>query len=66
LKHTKDFFDEISRKTSEVNKGEATKNLASVLNNNFDATEQFHQVYRDLIIENMMSLRKNYATVKLM
>ena len=69
LKHTKEFFEEISRKTQEVQKimiegAKPDSNIVkfmTVLNNNFDASEQFHLIYRTIIYENLYYLRKNFA-----
>jgi hypothetical protein len=65
LKHTKDFFEVISKKLGAIQKmisesGKENANLKNfqlVFNNTFEATEHFHQIFRETIKENQNNLR---------
>ncbi|CAD8091986.1 unnamed protein product [Paramecium primaurelia] len=69
MKHSLDFYTEISKKCNivqqeELANGKATgavssliKNFLSIQNNNFEANDTFHMLYRDIIVENLKIIK---------
>ncbi|CAD8105724.1 unnamed protein product [Paramecium sonneborni] len=69
VKHSLDFYTEISKKCNivqqeELVNGKATgatlsliKNFQSIQNNNFEANDTFHMLYRDIIVENLKLIK---------
>ncbi|CAK94087.1 unnamed protein product (macronuclear) [Paramecium tetraurelia] len=69
MKHSLDFYTEISKKCNivqqeELVNGKATgptssliKNFLSIQNNNFEANDTFHMLYRDIIVENLKNIK---------
>ncbi|KAM3132183.1 hypothetical protein pb186bvf_015778 [Paramecium bursaria] len=68
ITHSFDFYSEISKKCHMVQSEELAKNptsaqktiiqnIQNVINNNFEGNEPFHQIYRDVLQENLKMIR---------
>ncbi|CAD8178145.1 unnamed protein product [Paramecium octaurelia] len=69
MKHSSDFFAEISKKCNQVQQeemqnGKASsqtinliRNFLSIQNNHFEANDTFHMLYRDVILENLKIIK---------